>query len=330
MTTQAGSSHDASPQPTADAAPGPLHEAATSGRPLWRMKYSDVRELSKPRITRMVLVTTFIGFVMADRELYNAVSILNTLKHNSALLFWTLLGTALSCMGASVLNQVYERDTDSLMDRTQSRPLPAGRVNMLSASVLGLLFSIAGVAILAGKVNMLSAAISAFTIFSYVLLYTPMKRINSTSTLVGAVPGALPPVIGYTAVADHVGLLAGLLFGIMFVWQLPHFLAIAWLYREDYAKAGMPMLPVVDPDGSSTFRQMLISCIVLVPLGALPTVFGFCGWYYFAGSLVAGLAFLAFGIKLIRGRTRRDARLMFFASLFYLPVVLGLMMFDQR
>lgn len=330
MTLQAGHPHE-SPHSTPSQGSDASHssESTQQSRPVWIPRFSDILELSKPRITRMVLVTTFIGFVMADRELYHAESIINTIRHHPALLLHTMIGTALSCMGASVLNQVYERDTDSLMHRTQKRPLPAGRAHSVTATILGLLFSIAGVALLGWKVNMLTAAISAFTIFSYVLMYTPMKRINSTSTLVGAVPGALPPVMGYTAVANDVGLIAGLLFGIMFVWQLPHFLAIAWLYRDEYARAGMPMLPVVDPDGSSTFRHMLLTTAVLLPLGLLPTLFGICGWYYFAGSLIVGLIFLALGIKLVITKTRKDARLVFFASLLYLPIVLGLMMFDQ-
>jgi protoheme IX farnesyltransferase len=186
------------------------------------------------------------------------------------------------------------------------------------------------VLILAVWVNGLTAVISAFTIFSYAMIYTPLKRVSSISTIVGAVPGALPPVMGYTAVANNVGIEAVLLFGILFLWQLPHFLAIAWLYKEDYARAGMPMLPVIDPDGSSTFRQMLITCMALVPLGMLPTILGVSGRIYFIGALIAGLGFLGFGIALVRGRTRAHARAMFFASLVYLPVVLGLMMANQR
>lgn len=301
---------------------------------MWWMKYADAKQLSKPRITLMVLITTFIGFVMAERvtygQMYGAGHMINTLQHHGVLLLITLVGTALSCMGASTLNQIYERDTDGMMHRTQKRPLPSGRVSMVSATILGLTMSVAGLVILALLVNWLTAAISAFTIFSYVLIYTPMKRVNSLSTIVGAVPGALPPVMGFTAVANYVGIEAALLFGILFLWQLPHFLAIAWLYREDYARANMPMLPVVDPDGTSTFRQILIGCVVLVPLGMLPTYFNVSGIVYFIGSTICGLGFLGFGVALVRGRTRKHARAMFFASLVYLPVVLGLMMADQR
>lgn len=301
---------------------------------MWLMKYADAKQLSKPRITRMVLITTFIGFVMAQRtvfgQMYGATHMINTLQHSWLLLLNTLIGTGLSCMGASALNQLYEHETDGMMHRTQNRPLPSGRVSKVSATILGLTMSIAGVLILAFLVNMLTAAISAFTIFSYVLIYTPMKRVNSLSTIVGAVPGALPPVMGFTAVANYVGIEAALLFGILFLWQLPHFLAIAWLYREDYARAKMPMLPVVDPDGTSTFMQILIGCAVLVPLGMLPTYFNVSGMIYFVVSTLCGLGFLGFGVALVIGRTRKHARAMFFASLAYLPLVLGLMMLDQR
>ncbi len=283
----------------------------------------DYVALTKPRITLMVAMTAYLGYALALRETRLA-------PPGWLHLIATLLGTALSCMGAAVLNQVYEKRTDALMQRTRRRPIPAGRVSAGHGAVLGLVVSVLGVALLWAGANAVAAAASLLTIASYLLLYTPMKRWTSLSTIVGAAPGALPPIIGAAAATGSVTPGAACMFAIMFLWQLPHFLAIAWLYREDYARAGFPMLPVLDPDGSSTFRQIALGCMTLLPLGLLPTMIGVTGAVYFVGALLAGLAFLALGLWLVIGRTAWHARLLFFASLVYLPVVLALMNLDAR
>jgi protoheme IX farnesyltransferase len=281
-------------------------------------RLADYATLTKPRITLMVVVTAYIGFAIGD-----------PLDTGWLLLLATLLGTGLCCMGASAFNQVLERDVDALMHRTRNRPLPAGRLNAAQATTLAFILSILGVTILACLANALAAALAAFTILSYALAYTPLKRVTSLSTLVGAVPGAMPPVIGFAAATRSVDTAAFLLFAIMFVWQLPHFLAIAWLYRDDYARAHLPMLPVIHPDGGSTFRQILMTCLALVPLGLLPTALGISGTLYFATALCCGAIFLAFAVALILVPSRQRARSLFFASLVYLPLVMAMMLIDH-
>jgi heme o synthase len=288
-----------------------------------RATLADYIQMTKPRITLMVVITAFIGFNLATRH---GAAISSDLLLT---LTFALVGTALACMGSAVLNQVIERDTDALMRRTRNRPLPAGRISARTASWLGLSLACAGVGLLLVTTNSLAAGLAAFTITSYVLLYTPMKRLSHASTIVGALPGALPPVIGYAAATGRLGVEAVLLFSILFLWQLPHFLAIAWLYREEYAAAGLPMLPVIEPDGASTFRQILLGCLTLLPLGLMPTMAGVCGMLYFFGALAAGLVFLAFGVWLVVRKTRAHARMLFFASLIYLPAVFILMLIDQ-
>lgn len=277
---------------------------------------SDLNELTKSRIALMVLVSTYVGFTMAGGR-------------SGWLLGATLLATALACMGGSVLNQVIERHRDALMQRTRNRPIPAGRITAASALVLGLAMALTGTLVALISVNGLMAAVLVFTVASYTLVYTPLKQVTSLATIVGAVPGALPPVIGAVSASGTIGPEAAILFGIMFVWQLPHFLAIAWLYRDDFARAGYPMLPVLDPSGASTFRQILLGCLVLLPLGILPTAMGISGAIYFVGALVAGVGFLGFGIVLFIGRTTWHAQAVFFASLVYLPAVLLLMLIDR-
>lgn len=285
-------------------------------------RWNDFCQLTKLRLSLMVVLTAFLGFAMGVRNP-------EAQPWSWILLAATLAGVSLSCMGASVFNQIYERDTDALMRRTKDRPLPAGRASVSTAIVLACLLSLAGITLLAAVANPLAASLAAFTIASYVLVYTPLKRVSSTSTIVGAVPGALPPVMGYAAATGTIRIEAWLMFAILFLWQLPHFLAIAWLYRDEYARAGMAMLPVVDPDGHSTFRQILLGCMALVPVGLLPSMMGVSGVVYFFGSLTAGVVFLAFGVALEITRSRRHARAMFFASLVYLPLVYGLMLIDH-
>ncbi len=216
------------------------------------------------------------------------------------------------------------------MHRTRNRPMPAGRISVVQGTLFGVVLCVAGVALLAATSTALASALAAFTILSYVMVYTPMKRLSHTSTIVGAGPGALPPLIGFAAAAGALSIEAVAIFSIMFIWQLPHFLAIAWMYREDYTRAGFPMLPVIDPSGKSTFRQMLLTCLILVPVGLMPTLIGMTGPAYFVAALIAGLAFLACGLLVVKHQSTQYARLMFFASLIYLPVILIMMVVDAR
>lgn len=315
-----------------DYTPSPFDpvDPPTDGRPIDARPerpsiLSDYKTLTKPRITRMVIITAAIGFVFG----YSAAGGTSLTQLPWLTLGVAMLGTALSCMAASVFNQVLERDTDALMQRTRDRPIAAGRVAPGPALVFGLALTAAGLGVLAAFGLYLAAALCAFTVVSYALIYTPMKRWSSLALLVGAVPGAVPPMIGYAAAAGELGPAAWLLFAIMFVWQVPHFLAIAWLYRDDYARAKLAMLPVIDPSGLRTFRQTLIGCLLLLPIGLLPSAMGVAGRWYFAASLICGLGFLALGVMLVLRPTRDSARRLFLASIIYLPVVLTVMLLDR-
>jgi protoheme IX farnesyltransferase len=215
------------------------------------------------------------------------------------------------------------------MQRTKRRPLPSGRLTPKSALAFGVATSLAGLLILSCGVNRLAGVLAVITLVSYLFLYTPMKRRTALCTLVGAIPGAIPPLIGWVAVRGRLELPAWILFSILFLWQLPHFLAIAWTYREDYARAGFRMLPVLDPDGGSTGRQIALYCLALVPVSLLPTVLGFTGWLYFLAALVSGVAFFSVGLITARVRSGAAAHRLFFASLLYLPCLLGTMTLDR-
>jgi len=280
----------------------------------------DYAELAKLRITLMVVITAFVGFVVGGG---------GALAGPWWAVLLTLAGTALACMGASAFNQVYESGTDARMLRTRERPVPAGRIGATEGMLAGLGWSAAGLGMLLA-VGLLPAGLAAFTIFSYAAVYTPMKRLSPWALPVGAVPGAMPPVIGYAAAAGEVGPAAWVLFAIMFLWQVPHFLAIAWLYREDYARAAMPMLPVLEPSGRWTFRWSLITSVVLLAAGAAPFALGLGGWWYLAVSTAVGLAFLALAVRLVARPTAAHARALFLASLAYLPAVLAMLLVDGR
>jgi protoheme IX farnesyltransferase len=272
----------------------------------------------------MVVVTAGIGYLLGTRAAVDVGLVVS---------WWTgagaLVGTALACMGASVLNQLFERDTDALMHRTRHRPLPTGRVQPGAALLLALVLCAMGVSVLGLVTTSTAAAVAAATIFSYAMIYTPLKRVSHISLIVGAVPGALPPVIGYAAATGQVGVAGWLVFAIMFIWQVPHFLAIAWLYRDDYARAGFPMLPVTDPTGTATFTQMLLWCMLLIPVSLLPTVMGVSGVVYGVVATVSGLGFMACAAGLVLRRDQRAARIAFVASLIYLPLVLAALVFDM-
>ena len=276
-----------------------------------RSKAADFYMLAKPGITVMVGITAALGYYIASR----------------GALDWKVLahlvgGTLLSSAGAAALNMVLERRLDAKMERTKNRPLPAGRLGVAEATSFGLLLSAAGVAWLGLGTNWLVAALSAATIGSYLFAYTPLKTKSSICTLVGAVPGALPPVMGWAATGS-MGIGAWILFSILFFWQLPHFLALAWMYREDYARGGFPMLPVEEPTGASTGRQVVLQTLALLVVSLLPAGFGLAGEAYAAAALLLGAGFLGFGVAFAAERSRARASRLFFASIAYLPLLLA-------
>jgi protoheme IX farnesyltransferase len=275
-------------------------------------------ELTKPRITFMVVVTAAAGFWLASVGPLDA-----------RLFLGTLLGTGLVAAGASCLNQLVERETDGRMDRTSARPLPAGRVEALQAAVFGAALSLLGSLVLFAVVNRTTALLGLATLALYVLVYTPLKRRTSLCTVVGAVPGALPPVMGWTGASDALSAEAWVLFAILFLWQMPHFLAIAVAWRDDYERGGHVMLPVVDPDGSRTARQTILYSAALLPVSLLPSILQMSGEAYFWGALALGLAFVGFGIASARERSVAAARRLLRYSVAYLPLLLALMAADK-
>ena len=281
-------------------------------------RFVDFVMLTKPRLNLLVLTTTLAGLYLASPS---GVEI--------ALLLNTLVGTALVAGGAAALNQVWERRTDALMRRTSTRPLPGGRLGVADGTWFGVLLSVMGLAQLALLVNVTAAAVAAATLISYVLVYTPLKVRTSLATLVGAIPGALPPVIGWTAATGRITLPALVLFGIVFFWQMPHFLAIAWLFRDDYANAGIPLLPVLEPDGRRTGQQALIYTAALWPVSLLPAVVGLAGIPYAIVATALGLLFVWLTLRFARERSMPNARALFLFSITYLPILLGALVADR-
>jgi heme o synthase len=279
---------------------------------------ADYVELAKPRVVLMVLITAFVGFYLGSAEVPNYLRLLQM-----------LFGTGLAAAGTLALNQYLERDTDALMERTRHRPLPDGRLQPLEALGFGITIVLAGLCYLAVAVNLLSALVTGFITLTYLVLYTPMKPRSSLCMLVGAVPGALPPVIGWVAARGTLEITAWVLFAIMFLWQVPHTLAIARLYCSDYAKAGIQFLPVIDPNGASTNRQILSHSAALLAVSLLPTLLGAAGAAYFIAAFLLGALFLVFGIRLVLESTLKRARHLLFASLIYLPVLLLVMALDR-
>ncbi len=274
-------------------------------------------ELAKARLATLVVLTAVAGYVLAARG-----------GASLSALAWAALGTALSAFGANILNQAWEVERDRRMLRTRTRPIPAGRISRSTAVVWGLLSAAAGVVVLAAT-NALTAALSLGCILLYVLVYTPLKPRTPLNTLVGAVCGAIPPVMGWTAATGRLEPGAWVLFGVLLLWQVPHFMALAWLYREDYARGGFRMLPAVDPDGAGTSRLAFVYAAALVPLAAIGWATGLSGTSYLIGSQVLGLAFAWLGWQFVRRRSDGAARRLFFASLLYLPLVMGLMVADM-
>jgi protoheme IX farnesyltransferase len=292
----------------------------SSGQAALGSRFADLVELTKPRMNALVVVTMAVGYYMAARVGHSL---------NWPVLFHAIIGTGLTAAAASVLNQYAEREYDGLMPRTRNRPLPAGRVGAQEALVLGIVLAVVGLAYLAAAVNVLTALLGALTLCSYVFIYTPMKRLTSLNTVVGAIPGAIPPMMGWSAAHGAISPEALVLFGILFLWQMPHFLAIAILYKDDYAAGGFKMLPVGDEDLAATSRQIVLYSLALIPASLLPVALGMAGSAYFCVAVLAGLGFLTFGISCAVARCRADARKLFFASIIYLPLLLAALMIDK-
>jgi protoheme IX farnesyltransferase len=281
-------------------------------------RLADYLALTKPRLNVLVVATSAAGYYLG------ATRVLDVWPMALA-----VAGTAFVAAGAAVLNQVYERDTDALMRRTRARPLPDGRVPPADARIFGLALAICGLALLAARASILAALLAAATLIIYLAVYTPMKRRSPFSTLVGAVPGALPPLIGWTA--SHGSLSAGgaALFAIVFLWQIPHFMAIAWMYRDDYATAGFPMLPVIEPAGRRAGRQAVLYSAALLPVSLVPTAIGLTGTPYLAIALGLGIALLWLAIRFARSRSDESARTLFLFSITYLPLIWVAMIWNK-
>jgi len=275
--------------------------------------------LAKPRITVMVALCAAAGYALATRGDLDWVRLL-----------WTTVGVALASASTGCLNQVLEAELDARMKRTSGRPIPAGLVSAREAWLHGLLWGAAGLGLLAWKANALSCGLTAFTLASYLLIYTPMKRVSPLSTWIGAVPGALPPVIGWTAAGGALDASAAAMFGIQFLWQMPHFLALAWLYREDYAIGGYRVVSVTDPSGAALAWQMSAAAALLLAVSAIPFGLGLAGRTYLFTALALGGLFFVLTLAAARALTAASARRVFLASLAYLPFVLGALVADRR
>jgi protoheme IX farnesyltransferase len=281
-------------------------------------RLADFLELTKPRVTLMVLVTTFVGYYLGF-----------DFSPGYSRLVETLLGTALASGGTLALNQYLERYPDALMERTRHRPLPDGRIQPKEALIFGVALAVSGLLVLGLTVNLMSALVTASIVVSYLLVYTPLKQKSSLCGIVGAVPGALPPVIGWAAARGELGPTAWVLFAILFFWQIPHTLAIARIYRDDFSRAGIRFLPVVEPDGASTGRQIVSHSLALLAVSLLPTLLGISGGLYFLSALTLGAFFLACGVRLAISQSLGAARRLLLASVVYLPALLVAMAIDR-
>lgn len=275
-------------------------------------------ELTKPRITLLVVLTAMAGFCLASTNGINYTALVNM-----------SLGIALLSSGIATLNQYIERDTDGLMRRTESRPLPSGKLPSSHALIFGVALSAVAIIYLWFLINSLTAMLGAATFASYLFVYTPLKTRTTLSVVLGAFPGAMPPLIGWTSAAGEVTVASLILFAILFLWQFPHFLAIAWMYRDDYARAGIKMLPVVEPDGRVTGQQIIAYTAMLLPVSLLPAAINLAGTVYLVGAALLGVAFLYYGVRAGLGRTTWQARQLLLASVLYLPVLFALMVINR-
>jgi protoheme IX farnesyltransferase len=292
---------------------------STSTVALRRAAVADFVELAKPRVTLMVALTAVVGFVLGSPATVSRAGLVAT-----------FVGVVLVASGASALNMLLERDTDARMLRTQGRPLPSQRLQPADALAFGMTVTALGTVFLYWLAGPVAAAVALATWISYVFVYTPLKRRTSLSTLVGAVPGALPPVIGWAAARGTVDGFALLLFAILFLWQIPHFLAIAWIYRDDYARGGLPMLPVIDPEGRLTGRQAVAHSLALLIVSLAPATAGLAGPLYLAGAAVLGMALTVAALRAALARGGPAARHLFLASVAYLPLLCALLVLDRR
>jgi protoheme IX farnesyltransferase len=291
---------------------------AAGDRPLAHGRTADFITLTKPRLNSLVLVTTLAAYYLGGGNELPWLRLIHT-----------IIGTALVAAGASALNQFWERETDRLMRRTESRPLADRRLHPQDAMWFGIALSAMGIADLSLGVNQLTAIVAAITLASYVLLYTPLKLRTSLSTIVGAIPGALPAVIGWAAATNSLSIGGWVLFGIVFMWQMPHFLAIAWMFRADYARAGIPLLPVVQPDGRTTAHQVVLYAAGLIPVSFLPTAVGLASAYYLVGAIVLGAILLVLGLEFANTRGMPAARRLFLGTIIYLPLLWIVLLADH-
>ena len=281
----------------------------------WTAVFAD---LTKARLTALVLLTTLVGFYLGWRG-----------PMDYLLMFNALAATALVASGAAALNQLLEREYDAKMRRTQNRPLPSGRLQPTTVMLFGGITSVAGLVYLALAVNLLTSVLGAVTLISYVFIYTPLKRVTWVNTLVGAIPGALPPLMGWTAARNELSGEGWALFAILAFWQLPHFFAIAWMYRDEYARAGFVMLPNVDADGSRTAQQSVSNTLALLLASLFPFVWHISGQFYLVSAIVLGAGFLFCAIRFARQMTHARARQLFLASIIYLPLLLAALVLDK-
>ena len=286
--------------------------------PAVRTRASDFLALAKPRLNTLVIATSAVGYYMGTEGAIDVLAFVHT-----------LIGTALVAGGAAALNQVTERDVDSRMQRTRLRPMPDGRLQPAEALRFGLALSALGLLQLGFGANVLAAAVALASLVTYISVYTPLKRRTSAATVIGAVPGALPPVIGWTAARGALTAEAAALFAIVFLWQVPHFFAIAWMCREDFKKAGFSFLPVIDPDGRRTALQIVLYASALLPVSLMPTLIGFTGSTYLVGAGLLGIGFAILSLRFAVSRTSRRARSLFLGSLAYLPLLWGLMIAER-
>jgi protoheme IX farnesyltransferase len=296
---------------------GPLLDPPPSASIVQSTLASDLSQLAKTRLTALVVLTTLAGYALASRGAFDWMR-----------LFHTLLGTTLVAICSSILNQAFERDTDALMRRTELRPLVTRRLPLRATVSSGLLLGTLGLVELAVFVNSVTTVLTALTLAVYVLAYTPLKRITALNTLIGAIPGALPPLIGATAARGHFNAEGWCLFAILAVWQLPHFYAIAWLYRDDYRAAGLRMVSVADRSGRKTAWHGLISALVLLPVSLLPVWVGFASWFYGACAIALSSAFIWAAVRFVQRPERREARTLFLSSIIYLPLILAALALD--
>ncbi|HEX4809061.1 MAG TPA: heme o synthase [Bryobacteraceae bacterium] len=278
----------------------------------------DFIQLTKPRITLLIVISTAVGYCYGTSSGFNLLTLLHV-----------LLGTALMASGSATLNQWYERDLDAQMNRTRTRPIPSGTVSANHALLFGLALSTIGLLDLGVFTNSLAALLGLVTSVGYLFAYTPLKRLDPICTTVGALPGAIPPLIGFAAARGHLTIDAWVLFGILFLWQFPHFHAIAWIYREDYKRAGIKMLAVVRPHGSGLAVEILAALLLLLPVTLAPTFLHMTGKVYFVAAFVLDLVFLYFGVRLSRERSVQRARTLLLASVIYIPILFAFLVFDN-